>query len=397
MTTDTRNPQDPSHPSSPRTGWWQGVGIIVGLELRQRMRTTRWKLTLAAVFVVMSIGVFGTLYFATAGEFGSYEHWAIDLFGILVLVLLFFGVVLAPTLTATAINGDRKDATLAVVQATPVTNWQLAVGKLVGTWLACLALVVIALPYLVWGIVEAPYGLGPCLLALVVLAVLYACFGAIGLGFSALIARPAGSALMTQATVFLLVLGLPMLFAMLIPATAQQHEVMASDYGYTEGEDADPDESGPEFTCKDVPMEWTFEHTQSIWWLLAPNPVLLLADVVAPHEQPVVEGQFLGSPPESIAVPTAELLSWARSGDLVGAPTCKDDDTVVAVDGGVEDGGAGGETFYERREAFEGRFVGRNWYIGLLIDLALGAIGLVVAARGLRVPVRTLPKGVRIA
>lgn len=390
MTTDTRDLQDDTAaPPSPRTGWWRTVGIVVGLELRQRIRTTRWKLTLAAVFVVLSIGVFGTMYVALGNGSTAYDSWARDLFGIVVVALLFFGVVLAPTLAATAINGDRKDATLAVVQATPVTHWQLALGKLVGNWLACLAVVVIASPYLVWGMVEAPFGVGPCLLAVGALCVLYACYGAIGLGFSALTARPAGSALMTQATVFFLILGLPALFGMLIPATAKQHEVLAGDYTYADPEG--PDSPG---ACHDQPTTRTFEHTQSIWWLLAPNPVLLLADVVAPHETPVVEGQFLGPPPESMAVPTAELLSWARAGDYVGATTCEDRRSVYETD---HDPGDNDGSFYDRRDAFEVRFVGHNWYIGLLINLVLGGIGLAVAARGLRVPVRKLPKGVRIA
>ena len=390
MPTDLRDHHDTTHPQpQSKTGWWRTVGIIVGLELRQRIRTTRWKITVAAVFVILSIAVLGTMSLALSDSYTDYAEWSVDLYGFVIVALLFFGVVLAPTLAATAINGDRKDATLAVVQVTPVSNWQLAVGKLIGNWLACMALIGIAAPYLVWGIVEAPYGVGPSVLALVLLSILYACYGAIGLGFSALTARPAGSALLTQATVFFLVLGLPMLFGMLVPATEQKHEVVVAENTY-----ADPTDPDSESTCRDVLETRTFQQTQPIWWLLAPNPLLVLADSVAAHETAQPEGQFLGAPRPSMAVSMAHLLSWARSGEYIGADTCAEHVTRYVP---YEDLDEQGQSYFERSQEFESSHVGRSWYLGVLMNLLLGGIGLTVAARGLRVPVRKLPKGVRIA
>lgn len=94
----------------------------------------------------LAVGVFG----------GTYTGWASNLYGLLVGFLLLLGIIVAPTLAATTINGDRKDATLAVVQDTAIGNWQLALGKLIGSWVAGMALVAVAAPYLIWGVIEAP-------------------------------------------------------------------------------------------------------------------------------------------------------------------------------------------------------------------------------------------------
>ncbi|NLG56209.1 MAG: ABC transporter permease subunit [Rhodococcus sp.] len=365
-------------------GWWSIVGVLVGLELRQRLRTTRWKITLAIAFVVLSLFVFGSMYLTMIAGSASYRDWSQNLYSIVIAVELFFGIVLAPTLSATAINGDRKDATLAVVQATPISHWQLAIGKLVGNWVSCLVLVLAGSPYLIWGIIAAPYGIGLGLLGVVVLCLLFACYCGLGLGFSALTARPAGSAVLTQATVFFLVLGLPALFGLLYPTVAQDHRVIRADYTY----DYFADEPMPmqEPDCQDVEETERFIHTERIWWLLAPNPFLILPDVVAQRDTEGVDTW------DTAMAPIAASLSAARVGPYVDAPTCSDGRNFYSSDGTSHR-----SEFYEAKDAHETARIGDSWYVGLLVNLIFGGIGLVIAARRLRVPAGKLPKGVRIA
>lgn len=371
------------------SSWWSVVGVLIGLELRQRLRTTRWRITLAVTFTVISLAVFGSMYLALSVDEAdaNYDGWARNLYAVVLGVELFLGVVLAPTLTATSINGDRKDATLAVVQATPISHWQLAVGKLLGSWVSCLALVAVASPYLVWGIVAAPYGVGISVLGVIVLCLIFLCYCGIGLGYSALTARPAGSAVLTQATVFFLVLGLPALFGLLYTTTAEDHVVVEAEYMYAD--DATYD-SFPE--CRDVTAVRSYNHTERIWWLLAPNPFLLLPDVVAAHDNPSVRvWPTEQRPPDpSVARPVAELLSTARTGPYIAEPTCAESVSTYSSDGSITG-------FYQKQVAFESADVGRSWYLGLAVNVILGALGLTVAARRLRVPARTLPRGVRIA
>ena len=370
------------------SSWWSVVGVLIGLELRQRLRTTRWRVTLAVTFTVISLAVFGSMYLALSVDEAdaNYDGWARNLYAVVLGVELFLGVILAPTLTATSINGDRKDATLAVVQATPISHWQLAVGKLLGSWVSCLALVAVASPYLVWGIVAAPYGIGTSALGVIVLCLIFLCYCGIGLGYSALTARPAGSAVLTQATVFFLVLGLPALFGLLYSTTAEDHEVVGAEYTYVDDSfDTVPD-------CRDVATVRSYEHTERIWWLLAPNPFLILPDVVAAHDNPSVRVWTSDErPPDpSVARPIAETLSTARTGPYLTEPTCADTVSTYRVS-------ASNRSFYDEQVAFESGKVGDSWYLGLAVNVILGALGLTVAARRLRVPARTLPRGVRIA
>lgn len=122
-----------------------------------------------------------------------------------------------------------------------------------------------ATPFLIWGIIAAPYGIGTGLLGVVVLCLLFACYGGIGLGFSALTARPAGSAVLTQATVFFLILGLPALFGLTYATTSQDHRVVRGKYTYPTnsiGPETPPTEAP---VCRDVEETETFYQTERIW------------------------------------------------------------------------------------------------------------------------------------
>ncbi|GAA4803117.1 ABC transporter permease [Tomitella cavernea] len=376
-------------------GWWSVVGVLMQLELRQRLRTTRWKATLGIAFVVLAVAVFGSMYIAMISGGASYRDWARNLYAIVMAAELFFGIILAPTLTATAINGDRKDATLALVQATPISNRQLVVGKLAGNWVSCLALVAISSPFLIWGMIAAPYGIAIGLLGVVVLCLLFACYGGIGLGFSALTARPAGSAVLTQATVFFLILGLPALFGLFYTTTSQEHQVVRGKYAYPARSSEPGISPTKEPVCHDVEQTETFYHTEHIWWLLAPNPFLILPDVVAEHDNPVsnnnswIAGQRPTDP--TIMTPISQMLSRARAGPYINAPRCHESMARYTTDP------TDYRTFYQAQNAHAKSRVGDSWPVGLLVNAVFGFIGVFVAARRLRVPAGKLPKGTRIA
>ena len=377
MTTTTLPTDD-----SRRTGfssWWRMVAVIVELELRQRLRTTRWKASLIVAFVVTSLAVFGSMYLAVGVFGGTYTGWASNLYALLLGFLLLLGIIVAPTLAATTINGDRKDATLAVVQDTGITNWQLALGKLIGSWVAGIALVAVAAPYLIWGLVEAPQSIWRSVLGIVVLALVFASYAGIGLGFSAVTARPAGSAVLTQSAVFFLLLGLPVAFGLLYPTTAQMHSVIRTDTTVT-----DPSSPTPTWTCQEVTREEEFHHHERIWWLLAPNPFFIVADAVSTTPENPTRAS------DSIAQEISQTLSAVRAGPYIGPRTCADI-SFGYVDQQAPTGHIARETAHQTSE------MGDSWYVGLGIYLMLGGLGYLVAARHLRIPAGKLPRGVRIA
>ncbi|MBA0045478.1 ABC transporter permease subunit [Mycobacterium sp. NPDC050853] len=359
------------------TTWWQPVGTIAGLELRQRIRTTRWRMTLAVAFLAISLLVFGSRYAATATGDGSADGWARDFYAMIGGFVLLLGLVVAPSMTATSINGDRKDATLAVVQATPITAVQLALGKLLGGWAASLALLVVSAPYLIWAALVAPYSIATSLLGIVVAALLFLCYCGIGLGFSALSARPVSSAVLTQLTVFFMILGLPAIMGLLTPFVRETVVVLRPFSEY---------HGGKRGACMEVQREITVTHMERTWWLLVPNPFVVTADVVAQTDpaltaRPQWRGDVVHYEQETILLSLGRTVSELRSGtDDAQDMRCADDS----------------RDWLEDRE-YQSRFVGHTWYLGLAVNILIGVLGVLVAIRRLRVPVETLPRGVRIA
>ena len=112
---------------------WSAVRTVAVLELRQRVRSTRWQVMLivwGAVLVLLCGGM-GLLAGTTGGDV---EDTAPYLYDMTVCFVLGIGLIIAPTLSATSINGDRADATLALLQATALRSQEIVVGKLLAAW-----------------------------------------------------------------------------------------------------------------------------------------------------------------------------------------------------------------------------------------------------------------------
>lgn len=350
---------------------FSAVAVITKLEVRQRIRSTRWKWTALALFGLLSAIVFGSLYVTTLGSAG-YHDWARELLTIALGTVLFVGMVGAPAISAAAINGDRRDGTLALVQVTPISAAELALGKWLGAWLASLTFLAIASPYLIWGIAEAASSVLFSVIAVIVVAVLLGCYCAIGLGFSALSNRPTASTMLTLSTVLFLLLGLPAIYGLALPSVERTHTVLRPQHEWDPARAvADPAYAGG--PCVAQPKKVTFHHTEDVWWLLATNPVLIVADTLAAGTARTNDWAI--SAPHS----TASTLSSARSGPYIADITCN------------------GERWWADESRHAESHLGRSWYLGVAVTVVLGLIGFAVAVRRLRVPAGTLAKGVRVA
>ncbi len=80
---------------------------------------------------------------------GEYSGPGDLVFGLVVFFVLFLGLVVSPTLSATAINGDVRDGTMAPLQATALSAADIVLGKLLASWAASLAFLAVALPFIV--------------------------------------------------------------------------------------------------------------------------------------------------------------------------------------------------------------------------------------------------------
>ncbi|MFC8732088.1 ABC transporter permease [Luteimicrobium sp. NPDC057192] len=374
-------PGAPEHHRPPRPGgtWTlrrHGVRTVVELELRQRVRSTRWRVALGAWFVVCVLVTW--LTFRTSAQLvgPDYAGYSADgtdafsselemtfhvprgplIFGLIVFFVMLAGFLVAPTLSAGAINGDRDAGTLATLQVTLLSPAEIAVGKLLAGWTAAVAFLVVALPFVVVSLAAGGVRVVSLAVTLVLLVVLLGVVCAIGLGFSALVSRTTASALLTYLTVLALTVGTVVLFGLTFPLITQTDEVRVNDYT-------------ADASCTWSTQSETRSHTERTWWLLAANPFVVVAD--AAPSAPGAARYGVPDPLQAIRSGVRE----ARSGPADREDWCGD-----GADAGVQPGSTA-----------------PVWPWGLGADLLLGAGAVWLTVRRLRIPQGALPRGTRVA
>ena len=373
-----------------RRGTWslsrQGVRTVAVLELRQRVRSTRWVVALVVWFVVVG-AITALTWFAirslsegmesAGGAPDGFQFFlGPPLFGIVVFFVLFLGLLVTPTLSSTAINGDRNAGTLATLQVTLLTPAEIAVGKLLAAWVAALAFLAVSVPFLVLALAAGGVPVVSVLVCLAVLATLLAAVCAIGLGFSALSARTSGSVVLTFLTVAGLAVLSPILFALTVPAVSETREVRVWTIPstYTGEGDLPP--------CVWETQQMSQAHTERTWWLLAVNPFVIVADA-AP--EPRVEGSLVGDPLSAIRTG----VRMARTGPADELDYCTGAFTSLSQEGVPVEPTSPVDAPEPDRSVV--------WPYGLAVDVLLGAAGLAVAVRRLTIPQRRLARGTRVA
>ncbi|WP_129786171.1 ABC transporter permease [Promicromonospora panici] len=357
---------------------WHGLRTVAVLELRQRVRSTRWKAALIVWFLVVGLitllttGAFSIL---AGNQYGADDSYGGTVYSIVVGFVLFLGLLVAPTLSSGAINGDRNAGTLATLQVTLLSPAEIVLGKLAAAWIAALAFLVASIPFLVWALVGGGVYWVALLTTVLMLAVVLGVVCAIGLGFSALVGKTSGSAVLTYLTIGAITAVLPILFGLLVPATTTTESVRVWDVerGYTWEETTAPE-------CEWQTQEIDVWHSERTWWLLAPNPFVVVADA-----------QPLNGDPETLAEDGNMLamlqygVRYARTGNDGPQDWCSgyvmDSDTAQP------------ESPVEPVQVTD-QLV---WPWGLGFDLLLGAAGVFVAVNRLRVPTGELPQGTRVA
>lgn len=380
---------------------WAGVRTVATLELRQRVRSTRWVVALVVWFVVvgaitaLTTGALGAL----AGQQSGPLHRGPLLFSVVTFLVLGLGLLVTPTLSSTAVNGDRAAGTLATVQVTLLTPAEIATGKLLAAFGAAGAFLVASLPF--YGVAMAMGGTSvrTLLSVLVVTAVILAAVCGIGIGFSALGARTAGSTVLTFLGVAGLAVFTLVFFGLTLP-TATSHEQVRV-WGVPASSAQQCESSAPgDTSCSGsatlgsgtvlgdgpgaggsstVPAcVWRAEtrdvvHTERTWWLLAANPFVVVADASA-----VPDGDLATATSPFAAI--RDGVRTARAGATGVVNECW---------------GAGGPLALPGSTATPSTRPVWPWGLGFIV--LLGAAGYVTAVRRLRIPQRTLARGVRVA
>lgn len=403
-----------------------GLRTVVELELKQRVRSKRWIWALAAWFVVIG-GVTGLIIWASRSMLAnSWDEYRAGptAFGVITFFVLGMGLMIAPTFSATSINGDRAGGTLATLQATRLSALEIAAGKLIAAWLTAAVFLVVALPFIIWSMVLGNISAWQVFVVFAVVLVEVAVVCAIGLGWSALTTRTAASAAMTYLSVVTLTVISTMVMALLIPLGVQQEKVRI--WGLTDevqaaykeaseeyweanpGSDGSGAPSVPIGKCTWFEREQTVTHTDQVWWITVINPFVIVADA-APLPPGVAKDlstyQGLSSDPlatirlgvRQLSLPAATehdecagyyasladyQVTWDNGTDVPTITTTRNGKTVV-ITSPVKPRVVNVET--------------PIWPWGLGANLLIGAVFFWIAVRRLRIPYAKLAKGTRVA
>ncbi len=353
---------------------------IIGIELRQRVRSVAWYVLLG-IFAVVLIAV-TALSFAAFSLSNDGNQW---FFSIVIMLVLLLTLLVSPTLSGSAVNGDRDSATLAPVQVTLVTTAEIVLGKFLAAWISGLAFLAVSLPFLVIATLAGELNVGVIVSSLGILILEVGIVAAVGVGLSAIVARPLFSVASTYLVIAALTIGTLIAFG--LGGTALRSEqtqrtfepnwnavpLGCDPYSSTQGDDCP---TFDELECVESTYVSEVPRFDRVWWILAANPFVVLADAVPPTYDEN------GYPSDLFS----QIASSVRS-----AQTAPED--TVAYDGCAPYSEPG--SWETPEQAAEG--ASPSWFVGLLVQLILAAGLLLWGIARTRTPAKRLPPGTRIA
>lgn len=331
---------------------------IARLELTQRLRSAGWYVLLG-VFAVLLLGI-------TALSFAVFAHQPdpnAGVYSIVVNFVLLLVVLVSPTLSGNAINGDRESATLAPLQVTAATTGDIMIGKLLAAVATGAVFLVVALPFLLVSMLGGGVTPGMLVVSLLVLLAEIIVVAAFGVALSGLIARPLFSIAATYLVVAGLVVGTVIAFG--LGGAAIRTEVTSYERPW--------DNTTGEPVC-DQWVTSTYEQPRFdlLWGALVPNPFIVLADATPTT--------FVDGYPQDLF---GQVKVGVRLAQLPPEPSRWDDCNTNWEDGPTP------------QEQIEGTVP--SWFAGLGVQVLLAGGLFAGAWARTRTPARRLPPGTRIA
>jgi len=252
----------------------------------------------------------------------------------------------------------------------------------------------VTLPLVGYAISQHGVPVGRVLVVTLVLALLLGTVAALSLGLSALLSRTTTSGVLAYLTVFALTVGTALTFGL---ATAMTTEKYTETYtepcpALAPGQPSPP----PEVLQKMLAAcgrTQTYDATRSrpdrVWWLLAPNPFVILADA-APQLPPLTAAQ------------RKQRLADEQRG--VFRQDARDLDPLGGLGRAVRNlrrpptrANQGVSSYSSLSPVLAKPRRLPVWPYGLAFDVLLAGVALWLTTRRLSTPSRTLPKGQRVA
>ncbi len=375
----------------------QGISTVARQEFRLRIRAGRWRVLLGIWFTLLLL--FTGLLRAGVSGFSETEltDKGVVVYGGLMLFVLGLALLVVPSLAAQSVNGDRERGTLATLQVTRLTAGDIALGKFAAAWITSLVFLALTLPMVAYTISQGGVPIGRMLVVTGVLALLLGTVCALSLALSALLNRATTSGVLAYLTVFALTIGTVIAFGLATAVTTESYTSSFQNTCPTE-ETLPPDLAAEEKAriigdC--VPGIQTYQssrvRTDRTWWLLAPNPFVILADSAPrlPAETQAERDRRESDQQQGISRQNArDLDPLGGLGQAVRSLRSPPEDDTA---------GAAGPTPLEDQPGPEGPERRPVWPYGLAFDVLLAAGALLVTQRRLRTPTRTLATGQRVA
>ena len=358
-----------------------GVATVARQEFRLRIRAGRWKWLLGGFFAVLLLF---TLLLGAATEQLPPDELPFKgtvLFGGLMLFVLGLALLVVPSLAAQSVNGDRERGTLATLQVTRLTAGEITLGKFVAAWGTALVFLALTFPLVGYAMTQEGVPFSRVVVVTVVIALLLGTVCAVSLWLSAVLSRTTTSGVLAYLAVFALSIGTLIVFGLF---TAVTSETVTETYE-SSCPPPPPGVTPEQYGCVSGPQTYTTNRvrTDRTWFLLAPNPFVVLADA-APQ------------------LPLTATRSVQQGSDYGTAVSARDLDPLGQIGSQVRD-------LRRPPQPFDSGSTGLSplgeepprpapvWPTGLAINAGLGAAALLFTSRRLRTPTRNLPKGQRVA
>jgi len=261
---------------------------ITSIELRQRVRGV-------AAYVLLGVFAF-ILLLVTIGACIAVGAWSPDnpsaggaVYAIVMVVTLLLATLVSPALSGNAINGDREEGTLATTQVTLVTSTQLVLGKVLAAWISTLAFAIVAVPFIIFTVILGGLSPATVVVSFVIIVVEMGVIAAAGVGLSGILRKPLMSVVVTYLIVAALSIGTLIAFSIVGAAIRSTYVsvTQVADWRQIDADEAaglNPYQSGgypkPEYCTETQRYEYEMPRFDTVWWVLAANPYVVLSDAV---------------------------------------------------------------------------------------------------------------------
>ena len=359
-----------------------GIATVARQEFKLRIRAGKWKWLVGAFFVVLL--AFTVLLRAGVSSLPERERpfAGAIVYGGLMLFVLGLALLVVPALAAQSVNGDRERGTLATLQVTRLTAGEITLGKFAAAWGTSLVFLALTFPLVAYAMTLGGVPLSRAAIVTLVLALLLGTVCAISLWLSSVLARTTTSAVLAYLTVFGLTLGTLIVFGLVTAVTTEKYQ--EESFSCTGG-GPQVDGTFVEPYCGPDGTTYTAQQarTDRTWFLLAPNPFVVLADAAPrlPEPEPTTSSE------EDVAFTARDLDPLGQLGGTVRDLRLTPSEQRGPIDPDPLPG-------YESPGAQSSRPV---WPTGLAVNVALAVGALLLTTRRLRTPTRKLPKGQRVA